>query len=459
MKYIILLFSLLLTCFNSLLTAQTVYSLAEALNYLSSVSKTLIPAAQPMGPVAQARQKEEEARKADLDRKQADGEKKKEAAKIKPAIGGDTKIAITGFPQINFTLQAVKNMKATKPEEKKAQKDKAREFMRALYNFVESKKALVLTNMQQKQIKDALSEIVIIDPLLISPVVQILKTIQAPHEEIYKHIVDLYEKRIVFLEKEFSKIKPDKKLYKGVRDDIDEAMGYPVEISGELQAAQIEWDLEKNQKAKQFYDEIEALRQRLLKLLQAHKKTIQDTNAKTEKEEDRIPIEDYIEMVNEKPRAYCLTKITKNKAPIAYSDFARMKPQFETCDNIYVPFYEDLTTILSDIEAYKKKEAQYTPSIKNYKKHNIINKLRAFITYATATDFCQYCFNQDIKDYVKNNPNYGDHLRNSFNIIETFFAQLPAAEQTDTIKQAIKLAQEERATLQTKFKALEYNNF
>jgi len=424
-------------------TPDALFELSAKLNFLATLSSS-IGAGAGKSVAAFKKAQEEAAQKAREEKELA--EKKKEQAKVqvKLPVGARKKIVINNFMQISPELDAVKQMKATKPEEQKARKDKAREYMSALRAFVASKKSTEFTPVRKKQLNDVIYTILDIDPLLILQAVNVLQQAGFTQTDLYDLMVKLYEKRIVFLEQEFAKIKPEKKLYKGVRDDIDEAMGYPVEISPELQAAHIKWDLEKEQSSKKFEDDIEALRKRLLALLREYKNTIEATNKKTEKEEDRIPIEEYINIMAEKPRVYCRMHIKK-------PSFGKVLVEEQVCDNVYVPFYQDIDSIIDEIEKYKTHAARYTPSIKNHKKQAIINKLQAFITYANAKDFCQICFKNDLSDYMQKHPQFLNDLRKQFAQITAFFEQLPDSEQTEATRLAVKLANQELETLEKKF--------
>lgn len=443
---------MLVPCHSCAVTSDELFTLSGRLDFLASlVSSMSLIGGKNVAALKKAQ--EDAARKVQEEKELGDKKKAEAKAGAKPAINVVKKISISNFMQISPELDAVKQMKATKPEERKARRDKAREYIDALRAFVASKKSSEFTSERKKLINATVQAILDIDPLLILPAVKVLQQTGFTQSELYDLMVKLYEKRIVFLETEFVKIKPEKKLYKGVRDDIDEGMGYPIEISPELQAAHIKWDLEKDQAGKKFEDDIEALRRRLLALLRKYKDTIQATNKKTEKEEDRIPIEEYINIMAEKPRVYCLTGVKKGGTLVPFRPFADMEPIFkeETCENVYVPFYKDIDSIIKEIEKYKTDASRYTSSIKNHKKQAIINKLQAFITYANAKDFCQICFHHDIDDYIKEHPAYQNDLRKQFAQIINFFEQLPAAEQTDATRHAVKLAHEELKTLEQKF--------
>lgn len=247
---------------------------------------------------------------------------------------------------------------------------------------------------------NAMKTILIIDPLLIQTSLDTMRKSGASTTDLYRLMTDLYDNRIKFLENEFKKIKPGFKLIKGIRDDIDEGLTYPIEISGEVQDAEIKSTKENGNNARVFFNNINDLWERLLLLLQG----LSQEQKETLKEEG-IDVGEYINNINQqKSRTYCRYKTTEGCLP-------------------YKSLYQELEDMVNTINLYEEHKNTYSRTQKTFAIQNIINKLKAFLAYATDKEFCQICLNTDARDSI-GFPEKITRYKQQLETLKRFFKQL-----------------------------------
>ncbi len=310
------------------------------------------------------------------------------------------------------SIQQLESLPSTGPEQTTFKKSEAKATLDAIGQLVEKTRLGDLRN-KKPQLWDAIRPILAIDPLLIQSAINILRkgylNSSEASPELYTLMTDLYENRISFLEKEFKKIKPGFTLAKGIRDDIDEGLTYPIEISGEVQDAQIK-ATKNDLLAGNFFNTTNDQWERLLLLLRSLSEQQKDALRK-----EGIDIDQYINNIEEnKLRTYC-----------------RVNKPSECKD--YISFYDELNTMAQNADDFKNNKLRYNRSSKTFAIQNIINKLNAFAIYAQDTSICQICLNEDAQ---KANE---EKTEKDFNRIESLFTNLLLTEpNNNTYNEALK---------------------
>ncbi len=256
----------------------------------------------------------------------------------------------------------------------------------------------------QLQIFKALATILTIDPLLIQTSIETLRIINVPNEDIYQLMAELYTGRVDYLSYEFELMQqnltknPNQALPKGTRDAIDEGLTYPIEISGEVQDAQIKAEKNNDRLAGNFFNNINIQWERLLLLLRGLSGQQKEALRK-----EGIDIDQYITNIEEnKLRAYC-----------------RYDPKLRTKEcQPYISFYQELNKMAQAANDFKENKSKYNRSTRTFAIQNIINKLNAFAIYAQDPKICQVCLNEDAQKANEENTN------NNFADIETLFNDL-----------------------------------
>jgi hypothetical protein len=243
-----------------------------------------------------------------------------------------------------------------------------------------------------------LERIAYIDPLVIATVAKLFEKLGFDNNYVNRFIVNLYKNCVDFIVFEFGQIKKGV-VALGVREDIDEAFCYAVELNAKFEEekrkaearnaaiSQLEQKVAKDKKAEDvaeltklkaapvsddemvatsFVKGMQEQQQRLLDLFTSSSGAINDDKIKED-------VKAYIAMLTPEPRSYCL--IYDTSAP-------------------YINLYQDLYQIEQDIDAYKSTDSR---SKRIFTIQKIINKLHAFCDYARAPNFCQTCLNRDIK--------------------------------------------------------------
>lgn len=281
----------------------------------------------------------------------------------------------------------------------------------------------------QLQIFKALATILAIDPLLIQTSVDTLRRIRVPNEDIYLLITELYAGRIDYLTYQFALMKrqieqnPNQKLSEGMRQDIDEGLTYPIEISGEVQNAEIQANKNDNAIARIFFNDINIQWERLLKLLQ---KELSRQQKKVLKNEG-IDIKQYIKGIKQqKSRVYCKLKDSP------------------TCPS-YKSFYTELDELGETVDQYEKLKARNLRIHKAFAIQNIINKLKAFNIYSTDKQFCQVCLDQDTATSDKQNT------ENQFKKIKKFIKGLSAEKEDHRLIETLNIIKTAKADEQKRW--------
>ncbi len=301
------------------------------------------------------------------------------------------------------SIQQLASLPSAGPEETARKKLEAKATLDAINNLVE-KTQLVDLRKRRPQLWEAIKPILNIDPLLIQSAITTLRKSYLNASEanlaLYQLMTNLYENRIAFLEKEFKKIKPGYKLTKGIRDDIDEGLAYPIEISGEVQDAEIKANLSDDLDARFFYNNINEQWLRLLQLLKGLSR-----EQKQALLDEGIDIDEYLESAEEnKLRAYCIydPKLKRQEC----------RP--------YKSFYEELAEMAQTATNFKNNQERYSNNRtrRTFAIQNIINKLKAFAAFAQNPEICQTCLDEDAK---KANE---ESTRRDFQAIINFFKEL-----------------------------------
>jgi len=309
-------------------------------------------------------------------------------------------------------------MPSTSPREKAIQKAEAKGILNGLLAFVESVNFDPATHLQP--IKDAAVRILAIDPLLISTAAIVLRKMQVPMNENYQMMGDKYHYLIKeYVAKEFDEISRRRTagpIHAGLRDDIDEALSYPIELEGEIQAAKAITELQSGtpeaQAAQAFIDRIAELKGWLLALLKKNQIKLREAG---------LPVDEYIDMFEQKDnRVYCVTQTG---------------PSFP--GNVYTPFIDDLREIIRDVESYRQEEATAPRSSKIYRQQRMLNKLRGFLDHATARGYCQICLRDDIRAIAQADQARTFNVNQTFITIEEFLQGIYDADRNQAIKQVL----------------------
>jgi hypothetical protein len=315
-------------------------------------------------------------------------------------------------------LQPLERMPKDTEQKKAEQKAQAKGILNGLLAFVKSPQ---YKQEDQNKIIDAIKRILAIDPLLISTAAIILREAKVPMKENYELMGDLYHERIRdYVATELDNILKRKgggTIHKGLRDDIDEALSYPIELEGEIQKAKMVIELQPGtqqaREAQEFIKRINDLREWLLELLKKNKNTLKASG---------LDVDFYIDLFEEKGnRVYCITQVGGGNPP----------------ENVYIPFIIDLKNIAQEIDDYKTNVAHYSKSKKISKQQDIINKLKGFLAYATDRQYCQLCLTQAIREIRRENERGTFDINETFRKIRTFLTSIYDQEQNEAIKDVL----------------------
>lgn len=298
----------------------------------------------------------------------------------RPPLEQEVPKKTVNWVNLKNSIQQLESLPSTGPEQTTRKKLEAKATLDAINRLVE-KTPLGDLRRRRPQLWEAIKPILDTDPLLIQSAIITLRkcylNASEANAELYQLMSDLYENRIAFLENEFKKIKPGYKLAKGIRDDIDEGLAYPIEISGEVQDAEIKANLSQDAQATDFYNNINDQWLRLLMLLKGLSR-----EQKQALLEEGIDIDEYLNSIEEnKLRAYC-----------AYDP----KLRTQEC-RPYRSFYDELAEMAQTAENFRNNQERYinNRTRKTFAIQNIINKLKAFAAYAQNPKICQICLNED----------------------------------------------------------------
>ncbi len=298
-------------------------------------------------------------------------EQPKKPLKITPAVKKAVevkvpKIDINMAPQINTYMQQLRAKPTQTIDQKADKKAFARGVLNGLMVWAEKKKG-----GDQQAALSAIKEILAIDPLLISTGALVLEKMGLSKQDIYAVMTNLYQERVNFIGQEIDKIKLGK-VYAGIREDIDEAIAYPIELSGALQHA-------KNQITLKTADE---------KVSQDFVNRMVDLKAQLCRHiTDNIELFD--PMYREFYRSFCEEG---TKLDIVYCITAVRKGV-----NKYIPIGDALKDVLARIETYKTNQKQYWASKRIFELQYMVNTLTGFIDFFTHPKFCKICIMEDIE--------------------------------------------------------------
>ncbi len=308
-------------------------------------------------------------------------------------------------------LQQLKSMPAVSAQQKAERKARAKGTLNGLLAFVASPQ---FKSDYEEKIQDAAKDILAIDPLLISTAAIILRQAQIPMYQNYRMMANYYHTSIQFIANEFDTLARRKgkgRIHLGFREDIDEALSYPIELEGEVQEAKTIIELQPNSEeatqAQIFISRIDELREWLLELLK------KPENRRI-LEQVELPVDFYI-------------SIFEKKADRTYCDPSKQDP-------MYIPFIRDLREIIIDIEEYNQGVTGYSRSLKIYKIQSIINKLKGYLAHAIEKSYCQICLWEDIKEIQSKVQEGAFDLERTFDQIREFLTQIYTKEQNEAIK-------------------------
>lgn len=335
-----------------------------------------------------------------------------------PEQKSSTKIPVQGFKlvlqakNIQPELDNILQMDANKVKQKEALLN----FIKALHQFVLSKKydeknKELIQNTINRIFESQTKKTESIDPMLIASAIPILKEINIPEVELYNLMSDLYEKQINFLKSEVAKLK-GKAAYKGAREDLTDAMCYPMAIYSQIQEAILKNKEAKNEQAGVFVKKIEALQETLLKLLTDNRQALTNKD---------INVESYINMLETPSRQYC------------------KKQQLDLSCDPYKPIFDELKDITNSVTNYKKIAENLNKCQRIFEKQQLIKKLNNYLFYLTSPDYCQHCFDTDFYNNIKANDLENVKAENAetalsdtlgrinkdFDLINNFFQDLP----------------------------------
>lgn len=312
---------------------------------------------------------------------------------------------------LKHSIQQLESLPSTGPEQTAIKKLEAKATLEGIESLVKKASRGNLQN-KQRELWEAIHPILKIDPLLIQPAINILRNIYLNASEanpkLYQLMTDLYENRISFLENEFKKIKPGFKLAKGIRDDIDEGLTYPIEISGEVQDAQIKAQKDDDPRAKDFFNATNDQWKRLLLLLRELSE-----QQKEALREEGIDVDQYISNIEQqKSGTYCRLETDRGCLP-------------------YKSIYEELDDLVKTIDYYNEVKHKNLRNHKAFAIQNIVNKLKAFTAYSTDKNFCQICLDKDTADSSKK------EAKEKFDIIVSFIETLLTDKRDSQLENAL----------------------
>lgn len=335
-------------------------------------------------------------------------EQPKKPLKIIPTV---KKVAETTVPKIDITMSAQINaymqQLRAKPTQTVAQKVEKKAFARGVLNgllvWAEKKKG------GSTEAVSAVNEILAIDPLLISTAALVLEKMGFTKKDIYLTMTKLYQERVDFIGQEINKIKMGK-VYAGIRDDIDEAIAYPIELSGALQYA-------KNQITLKTADE---------KVSQDFVNRMVDLKAQLCRH-----ITDNIELFDPMYRDFYRSFCEEGTKPDIVYCITAVRPGV----NKYVPIGDALKDVLARIEAYKINQKQYWASKRIFELQYMVNTLTGFIDFFTHPRFCKICIMEDIERMQKEQFLYKQKLAE----IKQFLLALAGQEQNVYLRAVVEV--------------------
>jgi len=336
---------------------------------------------------------------------------KKAAAKIKE-LTKDTKLNI-GSIGFKFELKTYipESLEGMAKPQRELSRSNAEIMLEKIAQYVESN--LPKAKQKKENLKSYILQVITINPSLISMASPLLQKIGYPKDQLYNLMVSLYKDHVVSIaktigsiigQKQLKKLNERKDIYRafqdtltkssfnnilnttrkelfaqfeGLRDDIDDALSYPIALQGIIEKSQRDALYNDDTAAKDFIQNIEQWGKNLRKILELLK-----GNKKLEK--IGISIDNYLQILEG-------FQATKNRLRCIFDETKK-----EYAGKKYIHLYEDFNAIINAIEAYNKNKNQYTHTQKLAQIQRVINRLQAYYDFTQATNICLRCYQADI---------------------------------------------------------------
>lgn len=296
--------------------------------------------------------------------------------------------------------------------DKAKRKAYARGIMNGILGWVNKKQ------VDKNAVMPVLDTLLSVDPLLISTAALVLDKVGASQAEIYKVMIKLYQNRVGYIGKEIDKLKESKfaqskvpgQVYAGIREDIDDAVSYPIELESALQHAKnlVVLGGPNIAEAQNFIKQMADLKIQLCRYIM-----------------DNLELFD--PMYREFYRSFCAEGA---KPEVVYCKLELTKQQKKDKTKTYISIQDAITDVLARIESFNAHKDQYWESKRTFEIQYIVNTLVSFIDFFTCKDFCVLCLQHDIYKMEKKKFPYKAKLQE----IKSFLRSVADSEQNDFLR-------------------------
>lgn len=297
-------------------------------------------------------------------------------------------------------MDQLKSMPVLTAQQKADKKAFARAILNAILSWVQKKQ------VKPEVVEQAVQTLLQVDPLMISTAALVLQKVGFDQEYIRALMVQLFRKQVAFIEQRFIDEQASANITAGARDDIDEAVSYPMELLGATRLAEnIKLMSERKSdatyvNADNFLKNIDQEKQRLCAAIQknAHK----------------------FEMFPEYYAVYSLYcgKVDKKKVDVyCTTPNCTYGPGIKDVVTVQVNLNNAINDLLATIQTYN---ASNVGSERVMIMQGILGTLSDFNYFFSNPHFCTIC----LKNAIDATKNKDPRFESALNKISTFIADV-----------------------------------